>query len=76
MSKFILEIELGNDAMRENADVVAALRGVASRLERTEYPMDEDIVRSISDRNGNMVGNFRVETNLFDDVCPIEEDTK
>lgn len=61
MSKFILEIELGNDAMRVNADVVSALRRVANRIEMNEYSMEEDIVRGIVDANGNTVGEFRVE---------------
>ncbi len=59
--KFILEIELGNDAMCSNADVGAALREVATRI------TDEDAdVRSmlqghaIMDANGNRVGRWSV----------------
>lgn len=60
MRKFILEIDLGNDAMDNSADVAKALKDISERLERAEYDFAQYLVRGISDVNGNYVGSWRV----------------
>lgn len=52
MGPFTVEIELGNDAMQTGADVAAALREIADKL---DAGIDAGIVR---DANGNEVGRF------------------
>lgn len=52
-SRFMLEIELGNDAMQSGPDVAAALREVADRIER-----DLEARGSIRDVSGNTVGHY------------------
>lgn len=60
MNKFTLEIELGNDAMKSDADIARALRQVANRLRENKYTKVVkgfgDVTRGIMDRNGNTVG--------------------
>lgn len=57
--KFTVEIELGNDGMRTNADVAAALEALAQRLEDLGAgwapPQAEG---TIMDGNGNTVGRW------------------
>ena len=54
--KFILEIELGNDAMRSCYHVAKALRDLAKRLKDTG-----DMEGKIRDINGNTVGSFHCD---------------
>lgn len=60
MNKFTLEIELGNEAMKSDADIARALRQVANRLRENKYVATVkgygDVTRGIMDRNGNTVG--------------------
>ncbi len=61
--KFILEIELGNEAMKTGMDIATALERVASRF-HNNYPFAEDLpglVRGIMDANGNTVGSWKIE---------------
>lgn len=55
---FALRIEIGNDAMCTTEHLVAALRGVANRLETKgtieELPRDG----TVKDENGNSVGGW------------------
>ena len=55
--RFKLEIELGNDAMRTRADVIRALRRLATAIEMTSK-VDE---AKILDINGNSVGRWSFE---------------
>jgi hypothetical protein len=56
MPRFILEIELGNDAMRSDSDIAECIRDVATRVERFRVePKNE-----IRDINGNTVGHYEV----------------
>lgn len=61
--RFVLTINLGNDAMQTQRDISEALRALASRLVRNEtrYPVDGD-GGSITDDNGNRVGAWHVES--------------
>lgn len=62
--KLIIEIELGNDAMRNNQDVKECL--LSSRLigqtGSEDYTVGE--TGKLQDCNGNVVGNWRVRANL------------
>lgn len=51
--KFVLEIELGNDAMRSCYHVAKALHDITKRLKDTG-----DMEGKIRDINGNTVGSF------------------
>lgn len=55
MNKFILKIELGNDAMQNQADVAHALMTVATKIRKTG-----SIEGAIFDDNGNKVGTYQV----------------
>lgn len=63
--KFILEIELGNDAMLTLGDLAAALRCVALKLDDIDdgLPVEEDEIGGIMDDNGNRVGKWEVVDN-------------
>lgn len=53
MSKFYLEIEMGNAAMMDNLDVSMALHNVADKLK------DESLTSgNVRDINGNGVGHY------------------
>lgn len=56
--KFVLEIELGNDAMRTRQHIAEALKKVASKL--TTFPTGQirEDEQSLRDVNGNRVGFF------------------
>lgn len=60
--KFIIEIELENDAMQDQHDVAEALRRTADRLNKYvssswgPYALEGKIL----DRNGNSVGKWEV----------------
>lgn len=54
-AKFVVEIELGNHAMRSKRDVADALCRLAVRLGEIDGDPGEGIVR---DLNGNTVGRY------------------
>ena len=51
-----IEIRLGNEAMQSGADVAAALRALADRLERDGL----QCLQTIKDENGNRVGEVSI----------------
>lgn len=62
--KFMLEIELGNEAMQDILDVAVSLEGLSSRLRELHH----DVVGgkgvtggNIRDVNGNQVGHWRMK---------------
>jgi hypothetical protein len=61
--KFKLEIELGNDAMKDQMDVAMALRKIINDLnvhgclDMEDVPLKKNC---IFDRNGNRVGHWKV----------------
>lgn len=59
MEQFVLEIELGNDAMQTPEDVAEALCLVARRLREAAALGRHASVGTIRDRNGNDVGTFQ-----------------
>lgn len=63
MAKFVVEIELGNDAMKTGNDVADAITRIASTIRHLEGPdLDPGARRgSIMDPNGNKVGVWRVD---------------
>ena len=68
--KFVLVIELGNDAMQTGWDVAATLRRVASQMdhgdELTGENSDVDLrEHAIYDLNGNNVGSYAVKDGVF-----------
>lgn len=54
--KFILEIELGNDAMQTYADIRGVLRMIAKRPASPKVGDGNDT----SDDNGNVVGHWEI----------------
>jgi len=61
--RFVLKIKLGDDAMEDQHDVAAALRGVADRLSKlvsTKFG-PYGLEGKIMDRNGNTVGGWEVK---------------
>jgi hypothetical protein len=56
MSRFILEIELGNDAMKDAYDVGTVMINIACYLRES----GEITKRKIHDLNGNTVGHYEV----------------
>lgn len=54
--KFILTIDLGNDAMQTNADIADALRTAAFKIQNNY----EETEGSIFDENGNRVGSWSI----------------
>lgn len=62
MATFVLEITLGNDAMRTGYDVMSALSRVATNgLYRDEVLSPSTESGKIKDRNGNTVGFYQVK---------------
>jgi hypothetical protein len=55
-NKLVLEIELGNDAMRLPAHVSAALAAVAKQV--THVVMAKGMTTKIKDENGNTIGSW------------------
>jgi hypothetical protein len=55
--KFVLEIEMGNEAMQDSMDVAAALHHVGTTLEMSGLPARGD-KRSVHDPNGSTVGTY------------------
>ena len=60
--KFVLEIELGNDAMQTGADVIKAIR--ESLKDEESLPLDIGTAGSLWDENGNTVGGWEVKRDL------------
>lgn len=66
MAKFKLEIELGNDQMRNAGHIARALRDVARQMAELNERDDEDLDgqsvfnQAIRDLNGNKIGTFKV----------------
>lgn len=60
MSRFVLKIELGNDAMQNAMDVANALRNAAIKIE-TNYDEMADARGPVKDVNGNTVGSWEVQ---------------
>jgi hypothetical protein len=60
MSKFILEIELGNDAMRSGYDIAEALGRVSTRIYNTGLNPTKPSIGDVRDINGNVVGKYEV----------------
>ncbi|MGH2481371.1 MAG: hypothetical protein ACRDHW_17090 [Ktedonobacteraceae bacterium] len=56
-NKLVLEIELGNDAMKDPAHVAEALAEVAKQV--THVAMSKGMSTKIMDVNGNTVGFWR-----------------
>ena len=52
MSKFILEIDLGNEAMQTRGDIAGALERASMMVRCGNYPLGA----TIRDDNGNVVG--------------------
>jgi hypothetical protein len=59
--RFIISIELGNDAMKDGEDIGYVLRHVASLLEGRSEADLEGYKGKIRDANGNTVGSYKVE---------------
>jgi hypothetical protein len=63
-NRFVLSIDLENDAMQDQHDVAGALRKVADRLNKSvssnfgPYCLEG----KIQDRNGNTVGKWEVKS--------------
>jgi len=56
MSKFILEIDLGNEAMQTRGDIAGALERASMMVRCGNYPLGA----TIRDDNGNVVGKYEV----------------
>jgi hypothetical protein len=54
MSKFILEIDLGNEAMQTREDIAWALERASMMVRHGNYPLGA----TIRDDNGNVVGKY------------------
>ena len=61
--RFLVEIELGNDAMQTGHDVAEALRGVAINVDVdfAEWNNDND-QGTVHDTNGNRVGTCGIRS--------------
>lgn len=61
MPKFILEIGIGNEAMKTNFDIGSKLMGIGNQItygKRCELtPEGKTVIRDI---NGNVVGHYEV----------------
>jgi len=60
MPKFILEIELGNDAMKSDLDIAIALRDCAERIEYDGIMIRPETRKNVVNINGNKVGYYEV----------------
>jgi hypothetical protein len=60
--KFVLEIELGNDAMQTGTDVLRAIR--ESLKGEEGLPLDAGTAGILWDENGNTVGKWEVKRDL------------
>jgi hypothetical protein len=61
MTKFKLEIDLGNDEMRTGEHIAQALRNVAVALEELPGRPEPEETTGIYDINGNTVGYWKFE---------------
>lgn len=61
-SRFVLTLQLGNDAMRKWSDIAHMLRRVADALDEphADAPQDKD-GDAIRDVNGNRVGGWHTD---------------
>lgn len=61
--KFVLNIDLGNEAMQSYGDVKDALKRVAQQLgpDGNDTPFDGRESGTIRDGNGNTVGSWEVQ---------------
>lgn len=66
--KFRVQIVMGNDAMRDQADVAYALRQMAAHVEADQFSVGdaafegfETVVGTVRDRNGNSCGRAVVD---------------
>lgn len=61
--RFVLTLELGNDAMQTASDIARALRETASKLVQGGYDNVANVgdAGPIRDDNGNRVGGWHVE---------------
>ena len=58
--KFKLEITLGNEAMRDGADIAHKLKDIALSVEHIMHDGLRGRTDAIRDVNGNTVGRWRV----------------
>ena len=58
-NKFIVELDLGNDAMQTQSDIIETLKNVIRQL--PSVAMSKGIAVKIKDANGNTVGKWGYE---------------
>lgn len=68
-SRFVLEIEVGNDAMSSTDDI----RNLLGQLAASDLPSAPDRLFMVRDINGNTVGHYRVEYHRTD-IINLEEE--
>lgn len=63
MSKLILEIDLGNDAMIYGCEIASALRDVSDSIVDSGNMLEYSLTgkNAIKDINGNTVGSWQVK---------------
>jgi hypothetical protein len=59
--EFQMRIEFGNSGMRTSAQLIAAIRKVADRIDRNDYPVSQEIEKGIMDANGNTIGEWTIK---------------
>ena len=59
--KFVLRIDLGNDAMQTRADIEEVLRKLGKNLAYMSDPPEDGDEGKIQDINGNTVGEWHVD---------------
>jgi len=60
MPRFVLSIDLGNDAMCTGSDIADRLRTIADEIQDNGDMQQYHPVYRISDINGNKVGHYEV----------------
>ncbi len=60
MEKFTIKIQLGNDAMRSEADIANALRDIAGKIFHGHISLKEPNETTIRDENGNRIGSVAI----------------
>ena len=60
--KFVLEIDLDNDAMQSSHALAGAISDLAERIAISGYveSVKDEIVRGVKDENGNTVGSWKI----------------
>lgn len=61
--KFVLEIEIGNEAMRDWVDISQALIGMARKFEmrhNADVELGQWDTSAVRDSNGNTVGQWEI----------------